>query len=330
MIVHNLFYLIVAFVVTCNADISQKDMDYLNQSMAVLESNGTRHGKLLFNQLSSIMDLFGGVASVSGDEDESDEDDDARQKNCTCECGLPNQENRIVGGQPTGPNRYPWIVRIMYNGRFHCGASLLSKDYVLTAAHCIGKLKRSKIRVILGDYDQSTTSDSPAKLRHIVEVIRHRNFDTKSYNHDIALLKLRKPVEFQENIKAVCLPQTIDPSGKLGTVIGWGRTAEGGMLPNIVQEVQVPILSLSQCRAMRYPASRITPYMLCAGKGAMDSCQGDSGGPLIIQNNGKYEVVGIVSWGVGCGRPGYPGVYTRVSKYLSWLRRNLEDSCVCS
>lgn len=83
-----------------------------------------------------------------------------------------------------------------------------------------------------------------------------------------------------------------DPAGKVGTVVGWGRTTEGGMLPNIVQEVQVPILSLSQCRAMKYRASRITSYMLCAGRGSQDSCQGDSGGPLLINKEGKFEVVG--------------------------------------
>lgn len=86
--------------------------------------------------------------------------------------------------------------------------------------------------------------------------------------------------------------EALDPAGKIGTVVGWGRTAEGGMLPNVVQEVEVPILSLAECRAKKYRASRITAYMLCAGKGSMDSCQGDSGGPLLIQNGDKYEIVG--------------------------------------
>lgn len=67
---------------------------------------------------------------------------------------------------------------------------------------------------------------------------------------------------------------------------------------------------------------------MCAGKGKSDSCQGDSGGPLLVPNGDKYEIVGIVSWGVGCGRAGYPGVYTRVVKYLPWLRANL-DGCLC-
>lgn len=93
-----------------------------------------------------------------------------------------------------------------------------------------------------------------------------------------------------------------DPAGKVGTVVGWGRTAEGGMLPNIVQEVQVPILSLTECRAKKYRASRITSYMLCAGKGAMDSCQGDSGGPLLIQNGDKFEIVGKIKCALQCSR----------------------------
>ncbi|KAF7263192.1 hypothetical protein GWI33_003515 [Rhynchophorus ferrugineus] len=292
-----------------------------------------RQGRIFFNQ------LFGGLFGDGGGlmtevqdggliDDDDDEDDGARE--CACECGVSNHENRIVGGRPTGVNHYPWIARIVYDGHFHCGASLVSENYVLTAAHCVRKLKRSKIRVILGDHDQSVTTDVPAKMRAVSAVIRHRNFDTDTYNHDIALLKLRKPVEFTKNIRPICLPTSgKDPAGKMGTVVGWGRTSEGGMLPNIVQEVDVPILSLTQCRAMKYRSSRITSYMLCAGKGAMDSCQGDSGGPLVVHTGEKYEIVGIVSWGVGCGRPGYPGVYTRVARYANWLRINLSDNCLC-
>ncbi|KAI4457441.1 tryptase-related [Holotrichia oblita] len=214
------------------------------------------------------------------------------------ECGLPNQQNRIVGGRPTGVNKYPWVARLMYDGHYHCGASLLTQDYVLTAAHCVRRLKRSKMRVVIGDHDLTTTEEAPAKMRAVSAVIRHRNFDANSYNHDIALLKLRKSVVFTKNIRPICLPEKpSDPAGKVGTVIGWGRTAEGGMLPGIVQEVQVPILTLTQCRAMKYRASKITSYMLCAGRGAMDSCQGDSGGPLVVHQGDKYEIVGIVSWG---------------------------------
>lgn len=83
-----------------------------------------------------------------------------------------------------------------------------------------------------------------------------------------------------------------DPAGKEGTVVGWGRTSEGGMLPGKVHEVQVPIYSLTQCRKMKYRANRITDNMICAGRGSQDSCQGDSGGPLLVQGTDKLEIAG--------------------------------------
>jgi len=283
-------------------------------------AEGHRNGKFLFDA------LFGIEQNIEYD-DVSEGD---KIKTCNCDCGTPNQEIRIVGGRPTGINQYPWIARLVYDGHFHCGASLISADHVVTAAHCVRRLRRSKIRIILGDHDQFITSESQAKMRAVSAIIRHRNFDSNTYNHDIALLKLRKTVVFTKTIRPVCLPSSeADPAGKTGVAVGWGRTSEGGALPAVVQHVQVPILTLDQCRSMKYRSSRITPNMLCAGKGKQDSCQGDSGGPLLIENKDKYEIVGIVSWGVGCGRAGYPGVYTRITRYLPWLKANL-DGCVCT
>lgn len=139
-----------------------------------------------------------------------------------------------MGGRPTGINQYPWVARLVYDGQFHCGASLLTPDYVLTAAHCVRRyiiihvdfiyfinhakyfrLRRSKIRVILGDHDQFITSETQAIMRAVSAIIRHRNFDSNTYNHDIALLKLRKPVTFTKTIKPVCLPtDNDDPAGE--------------------------------------------------------------------------------------------------------------------
>ncbi|KAL6422453.1 hypothetical protein ACFW04_010628 [Cataglyphis niger] len=272
----------------------------------------TRKGKFLFDELFGI-DIASDI-----------ETDEEKLRNCTCECGLLNQENRIVGGRPTLPYRYPWIARLVYDGRFHCGASLLNNDYVITAAHCVRRLKRSKIRVILGDYDQYVNTDGVPIMRAVSVVIRHKNFDMNSYNHDVALLKLRKSVKFSKKVRPICLPQPgYDPAGKEGTVVGWGRTSEGGMLPGKVQEVQVPIYSLTQCRKMKYRANRITENMICAGRGNQDSCQGDSGGPLLVQEGDKFEIA-------GCGRPGYPGVYTRVTRYLNWIHANMKEGCLCT
>ncbi|CAG9134562.1 unnamed protein product [Plutella xylostella] len=373
---------IILFVILVLKQNSAKDLWRPGADSLKQNAGGNRTARFLFDAFFGLEVPLLEEQSVEDDE----EQDGTAVKDCSCacgranplprklECGGPNQENRIVGGLPAGLNRYPWMARIVYDGQFHCGASLLSKEYVLTAAHCVRKLKRSKIRVILGDHDQTITTESSAIMRAVTTIVRHRSFDADSYNNDIALLKLRKPVTFSKIIKPVCLPPTavttivrhrsfdadsynndiallklrkpvtfskiikpvclpptvFDPSGKEGIVVGWGRTSEGGQLPAVVQEVRVPILSLQQCRGMKYRASRITSNMLCAGRASTDSCQGDSGGPLLLQTGDKYQIVGIVSWGVGCGRPGYPGVYTRVTKYLPWLRANLRDTCLCA
>lgn len=172
---------------------------------------------------------------------------------------------------------------------------------MLTAAHCVRRVKRSKIRIILGDHDQTVLNDADAKMRAVSAIIKHRYFDANTYNHDIALLKLRKPIQYGTNIMPVCLPgEEFDPAGKTGIAVGWGefvlatcclngdfshaihasklssisgRTSEQGALPSVVQHVEVPILSLTQCRSMKYRSSRITPNMVCAGKGKQDSCQ---------------------------------------------------------
>lgn len=106
------------------------------------------------------------------------------------------------------------MARIIYDGKFHCGGSLLTKDYVLSAAHCIKKLRRSKIRIIFGDHDQEITSESQAIQRAVTAVIKHKNFDPDTYNNDIALLRLRKPIVFSKIIKPICLPRyNYDPAG---------------------------------------------------------------------------------------------------------------------
>lgn len=136
-------------------------------------------------------------------------------------------------------------------------------NFEVTIKRLFCRLKRNKIRVVLGDHDQFIATETTAIQRAVTAIIRHRSFDQNSYNHDIALLKLRKPVDFTKTIKPVCLPKDrSEPSGQIGTVVGWGRTSEGGTLPGIVQHVDVPILTLDQCRNMKYRASRITSNMV--------------------------------------------------------------------
>nr|CAI5835085.1 unnamed protein product [Callosobruchus analis] len=112
--------------------------------------------------------------------------------------------------------------------------------------------------------------------------------------------------------------------------VGWGATKQNGQTATKLQEVKVPIMSNVDCKKTGY-GSRITDNMMCAGypEGKKDSCQGDSGGPLLVQNGTAYQIVGIVSWGEGCAQANYPGVYTRVNRYISWIKSLTRDACYC-
>lgn len=135
---------------------------------------------------------------------------------------------------------------------------------------------------------------------------------------------------------------------RIGVVTGWGTTKEAGSTSCELQEVDMPVISNAACKA-NYSNEMISETMMCAGyaEGLKDSCQvrpftksttntfffnqGDSGGPFITQRKGssKYELIGIVSWGTGCARPGFPGVYTRVTSHLDWIKTHAKDGCFC-
>ena len=148
-------------------------------------------------------------------------------------------------------------------------------------------------------------------------------------------MKLVFPVDFKKylGIRPVCLPMDdqMDYSGRSATVTGWGTTSSGGKTSTVLRGVDVTVLSNNDCRTKySYPSSWITDQMLCANapekEGGKDACQGDSGGPLTISsssshsNQEQFDLIGVVSWGIGCGHPKYPGVYARVSKQLRWIR----------
>lgn len=249
----------------------------------------------------------------------------------SCECGVLNKKNRIVGGQETEVNQYPWMALLLYSGRFYCGATLINDRYVLTAAHCVNGFNADRISVRLLEHDRNTGAEAQSFDRKVLRVVKHAGYSSATYNNDIALLRLESAVDFGATLRPVCLP-TMGKSftGSDGIVTGWGATQEHGDIATNLQEVHVPIMSNRDCRQTGYGASRITDNMLCAGvkEGGRDSCQGDSGGPLHV-NNGTHQIVGVVSWGEGCAKPNYPGVYTRVNRYGTWIRSNTKDACYC-
>lgn len=255
-------------------------------------------------------------------------------KQVDCKCGKVDRTTRIVGGVETEVNEYPWQIGLVRPGseRVFCGGSLISNRWILTAAHCTVGSSDTDIEALLGEHDYQITTETKMVRLTLSQIINHPKYDPKEINFDFSLLKLNYTINFSKHphIRPICLPTnaTEDYEGFLATITGWGTLSSGGSLSSVLMEVDVTVLSNSDCKsAYGYSSGHITNQMLCANvkEGGKDACQGDSGGPLITCKStsgcDNYELIGVVSWGIGCALTDYPGVYARVTQQLDWIRR---------
>uniref|UniRef100_A0A3B5LVN3 Peptidase S1 domain-containing protein n=1 Tax=Xiphophorus couchianus TaxID=32473 RepID=A0A3B5LVN3_9TELE len=228
-------------------------------------------------------------------------------------------DTRIVGGQEAAAGAWPWQAQLVIQGGL-CGGSLINSQWVLSAAHCFKSTSTSGVTVYLGL--QSLTSSANVVSRSAAQIIVHPDYNSNTNDNDVALVQLFSAVTFTNYVRPVCLAAdgSVFPSGLDCWVTGWGTLSYGPLWGSCttLQEVDVPIVSNSQCSASY---STLTNNMLCAGltNGGKDSCQGDSGGPLVTKNGTVWVQAGVVSYGNGCAQPGYPGVYARISNYQTWI-----------
>jgi len=241
----------------------------------------------------------------------------------------------VVGGQATEVNEYPWMALLREVGTpassFFCGGALVATRWVVTAAHCTPGLTPELLEVRLGEHIRSSTSESSITRDFKVSSITNHPQYAGSSN-DIALVKLTKTVDLSI-YTPVCLPRRADYTGLETTVIGWGDTSTNRMpgdppntkaVSSVLRELEgLLVRSDSACAAAlsQVTQSAVTDDMVCAGgEEGKDACQGDSGGPLMYEgSSGQLELVGVVSWGIGCARAGLPGVYAEVAKFQNWI-----------
>ncbi|XP_056130470.1 chymotrypsin-like elastase family member 2A [Lampris incognitus] len=246
-------------------------------------------------------------------------------------CGLPTFApvvTRVVAGEDARPHSWPWQISLQSDssGRWRhvCGGSLISPDWVLTAAHCMNKHYR--YRVELGKHNLKTAEEGSLRLR-AAKIIPHEDYNTMLSRNDIALIKLSSPVTFSDTIMPACLPDSgfILPHGAPCYVTGWGRLSTSGPMSVILQQALLPVVDHDTCSQEDWWSLLATDKMVCAGgDGIKAGCNGDSGGPLNCQNpDGSWDVHGVVSFGSGqsCNVLQKPTVLTQVSSYIGWINR---------
>lgn len=224
---------------------------------------------------------------------------------------------RIVGGHPVAIEDVPYQVSLQVYGFGFCGGIIISKDWVMTAGHCSKSYPQDSIKIRAGT-NQMTKGGS---IHSLEKVIRHEGFGYRGGVplNDIAVFKLKNPFKLDATRQPVPMfnykEEAIEGSNTVLT--GWGATQEGGSQSETLQTVQVPIVSKKECDEAYKGYGGLPEGQICAAipQGGRDTCQGDSGGPVTIQG----RLAGIVSWGNGCARKGYPGVYTEVAWYRDWV-----------
>ncbi|XP_068618770.1 uncharacterized protein [Battus philenor] len=230
---------------------------------------------------------------------------------------------------------YPWQAAILKKDPkesvYVCGGTLIDGLHIMTAAHCVKSYKGFELRVRLGEWDVNHDVEFyPYIERDVVSIHVHPLYYAGTLDNDLAILKLEHPVDWTKypHISPACLPDKYtEYAGQRCWTTGWGKDAFGdyGKYQNILKEVDVPILAHGQCQQQLRQTRlgynyELNPGFICAGgEDGKDACKGDGGGPLVCERSGTWQLVGVVSWGIGCGQPGVPGVYVKVAHYLDWI-----------
>ncbi|XP_046613076.1 trypsin-3-like [Neodiprion virginianus] len=228
-----------------------------------------------------------------------------------------NPTSRIVGGMDAVMSEAPYQVSLTLLGSHSCGGSIISENWVLTAAHCM-VYPRSWYLVRAG----SVSSTSGGSLTTLLLVVNHPNYGSNNWGlhvNDISLLRMSSPLVLDATRQPVSMYSENEEAmaGDRAVITGWGALIEGGSFSTNLQIINIPIISKAECSSAYsfwggLPAGQICAAFLEGGRG---TCRGDQGSPLLIQR----RLAGVMSWSYGCAQPGLPSVYTEIAAHRSWI-----------
>lgn len=243
----------------------------------------------------------------------------------------------VVGGIKTEAKEFPHMALLGFgpedNISWRCGGTLISDKFVMTAAHCVYTSDMGEVSFVrLGDLDITTeTDDAQPQQFRVINRIQHPAYGSLSHYNDIALLELDHPATFTKYVRPACLPSDEDLSNAQLIATGWGALQYGASINRDLMKVDLRYYATGQCKEVFPPQARLEngidgDSQICAGgvDESKDTCQGDSGGPLQIKTSNSpaiYEVVGITSFGKGCGAINVPAVYTKVAHFVPWIEQ---------
>jgi len=250
------------------------------------------------------------------------------------DCGKPAIPGvRVIAGKDAVRGSWPWQILLSYGGRPMCGGTLISPNWVVTAAHCVfgREHKASSFGVTVGEYDRTKNEGTEVTVK-VAKVFRHQQYNPHKVDNDITLLKLSKPVKLTKYVIPACLPTLDPPAGKDCYITGWGKIQHPGHMHTILQQGKLSVVSNKVCNAKNWRSLhiKVTESMICGGDGGktrLSGCHGDSGGPFVCNINGRWELHGAVSHGPATcdSRLGY-SVFARVNHFKGWILSTINDN----
>ncbi|KAH8321458.1 hypothetical protein KR074_005477, partial [Drosophila pseudoananassae] len=256
-------------------------------------------------------------------------------------CGTSNP--RGVGNElkqsrdDSRPGEFPWTVAVFYNENVIGAGSIVAPGVVLTAAHILKNMTAADIKIRAGDWDLTSDQESFKPQERLVTLVRkHKEFVYETGANDLAIVFLDRPFQLNNHIRPICLPSQERSYLKNTCIVtGWGvKNYRDPYLSHVLKAIELPLVDRVRCQdQLRQtklgPDFELDPSVICAGgEEGVDSCTGDGGSAIICQVRGdrnRYVQVGIVNWGVECGKKDVPAVYTNLEIFNDWIDQQLKN-----